>query len=216
MPNLSLVRVAAAARCVCAVLCLSALPTVARAQNGPAAPLASFASQRLIVLPVQMLRGDSTSWVTAAGWEKFRHELDDSIGAAISERGVGRRWAYAADVARQSKRNALYTNDPYAIGAQPLRAQAFKVDDKMPETMASGIRTLIALSDARYALVPVELVFERTGERQRAVLRLALVDGRSTAFVWIADAVSDGATVKPAGLAGVLAQRVADFVARRP
>lgn len=186
------------------------------ARTAPPAPLSSFAGQRLIVLPVQMLRGDSTAWVTSSRWEQFRRELDDSIGAAIADRGVGRRWAYAPEVARQSKRNAMYVSDPYAIGAQPLRGQAYRVDDRMPDIMAQNLRTLVALSDARYALVPIELVFERDGARQRAVLRLALLDARLTTFIWVADAVSDGAVTVPTGLAGILGQRVADFVAPRP
>lgn len=205
----------AAARRALLALCVMTAVTALPAQNGPGAPLAVFASQRLIVLPVQMLRGDSASWVTPATWERFRRELDDSIGAAIADRGVGRHWAYGPEVARQSKRNALYVSDAYAIGAQPLRGMAYKVNDRMPDIMASNLRTLVALSDARYALVPVELVFERNGDRQRAVLRLALVDARLTTFMWVADAVSEGATAMPAGLAGIIGQRVADFVARR-
>ena len=210
-----MVRAAAAARG--ALIALGVVTAVAElpAQNGPGTPLAVFASQRLIVLPVQMLRGDSASWVTPAKWDQFRRELDDSIGAAIADRGVGRGWAYASEVARMSKRNALYVSDAYAVGAQPLRGQAYKVNDRMPDIMASNLRTLVALSDARYALVPVELVFERKDNRQRAVLRLALVDARTTTFIWVADAVSDGATAMPAGLAGIIGQRVADFVARR-
>lgn len=210
-----MVRAAAAARGALIALGVVTAAVVLPAQNGPAAPLAVFASQRLIVLPVQMLRGDSGSWVTPATWERFRRELDDSIGAAIADRGVGHGWAYASDVARMSKRNALYVSDAYAVGAQPLRGQAYKVNDRMPDIMASNLRTLVALSDARYALVPVELVFERKDGRQRAVLRLALVDARTTGFIWVADAVSDGGTAMPAGLAGIIGQRVADFVARR-
>ncbi|MBI1808524.1 MAG: hypothetical protein HYR75_01395 [Gemmatimonadetes bacterium] len=222
MPKLPDVRAAAAARSAFAALALCVLAATLSAQTapgaptGPAAPLSPFASQRIIVVPVQMLRGDSASWVTAPQWERFRRELDDSIGAALSDRGIGRRWEYASGVVRQSKLNSLYVGDPYAVGAQPLRGQAYKVNDRMPDMMSQNLRTIVALGDARYALVPVELVFERNGARQRAVLRLALVDARTTTFMWVADAVSDGAATMPAGLAGILGQRVADFVVPRP
>jgi len=216
--NLSFARLAASSRGALVALGLAVAAAALPAQEGPSGPLSAFASQRIIVLPVQMLRGDSAAWVTGATWEKFRRELDDSIASALSDRGIGRRWAYAPEIARQSKRNALYVNDPYAIGAQPLRGMAYKVNDRMPDMMASNLRTLIALSDARFALVPIELVFERNGDRQRAVLRLALLDGRMTTFVFVADAISDPGTASPgpSALAGMLGQRVADYVARRP
>ncbi len=183
------------------------------AQKAPAVSLGNFASQRLIVLPVQTLRGDAASWVTAPAWEKFRRELDDSLSAALAARGPGRGWAYSADVARLSRRNALYTRDPYAIAVERLRGQPYKADDHIPDAMAGSLRTLVALSDARYALVPVELVFEKQGERQRAVLRLALIDARLGTLVWVGDAATDAAATIPAGLAGLIAQKAADFVA---
>jgi hypothetical protein len=178
----------------------------------PQPPLAQFISEHLIVLPVQLLRADTGAFVTAGGWEKFRREVDDSIGAAIAERGLGKRWSYAADVARSAKRNAAYTSDPYSLGVQPLRGAKIKVGDKIPPMFASNLRALIALGDTRFALLPIELVFQRGDAMQRAALRLALVDGRMGIFVWLGDVASDAAPSLTPGMLGSLAARVADLV----
>ncbi len=178
-------------------------------------PLASFASQRLILLPVQMLRADSGSFVTMPMWAEFRKTLDDSVAAAISDRGIGKGWGYAADVLRQAKRNAAYVGDPYALGAQPLRGQLYKPNDHIPDVMSNNLRGLIALGDTRYALVPIELVIQRDGPRQRAVLRLALIDGRSGLFMWVGEAASDPMTALTPALINTLAARVADLVVAR-
>lgn len=198
-------------------LALSALlvASAAAAQNPkpkPQPPLAQFISQRIIVLPVQLLRADTGAFVTTTGWETFRRELDDSIGAAIAARGIGRQWAYAADVARSAKRNAAYTSDPYSLGVQPMRGAVIKAGDKIPGLFASNLRALIALGDTRYALLPIELVFQRSGTMQRAALRLALVDGRMGLFVWLGEVASDAAPALTPALTASLAARVADLV----
>jgi hypothetical protein len=213
-----------------AVLCTAALvaATTACAQNpkpdnkaadaaakGLGAPLAGFASQRIIVLPVQLLRGDSLSWIQPSGWTAFRKELDDSVASAISERGIGKGWAYPADVLRQAKRNVGYVGDPYSIGAQPLRGQNYRPADHIPPLMASNLRAMIALGDARYALLPVEIVFQRDGARQRAVLRLALVDGRTGQFAWVGEVASEPGAEYSASILSVIAARVADLVIAR-
>lgn len=196
---------------------LSALlvATAAAAQTSkpqPQPPLAQFISQPLIVLPVQLLRADTGAFVGAATWEAFRRELDDSIGSAIAARGVGKQWSYAADVARSAKRNAAYASDPYSLGVQPMRGAKIKVGDKIPPVFSSNLRSLIALGDTRFALLPIELVFQRGDATQRAALRLALVDGRMGIFVWLGDVASDAAPALTPAMLGSLAARVADLV----
>lgn len=196
------------------VLAVLLLATAAAAAQPPAPqpPLAPFVAQRIIVLPVQLLRADSGALVDAARWPAFRRELDDSIGSAIAARGLGARWSYAADVVRSARRNAAYTSDPYALGAQPMRGATIKPGDKMPEVFVSNLRALIALGDTRYALLPIELAFHRSGARQRAALRVALVDGRSGLFVWIGEVASDPSASLTPAIVTSLAARVADLV----
>jgi hypothetical protein len=179
----------------------------------PQPPLAPMASQHVLVLPVQMLRADSGAWVGIAGWEKFRRELDDSIGSAIAARGIGRTWKYAADVARIAKRNPDYVGDVYSMGVQSMRAVKYKIGDPIPDIFNNNLRLLIALGDARYALLPVEVWFVRRGDQQIAALKLALIDGRGGSFVWMGEVGSDPATSMTPALINSLAARVADLVA---
>lgn len=179
----------------------------------PQPPLAPYVAQRVAVMPVQLLRSDTGALVTAGAWNAFRRELDDSIGSAIAARGLGSKWAYATDVARAAKRNMAYVSDPYTLGAQSLVRIVYKSGDRIPELFASNLRSQIAVGDARFALVPVELAFVRIGRRQRATLRVVLVDGRGGLFMWVGDVASDPVDVLSPLVLTSLAARVADLVA---
>ena len=166
-------------------------------------------------MPVQFLRADSTSPVKSAEWAAMRKALDDSIGAAIAERGVGRKWAYAADIAKMAKRNSDYASDPYALGARGLLNPQLKAGDPAPSIVVNNMRSLIALGDSRFAVVPVELWFAKRGAETRPVLRIVLVDGRVGQVVWFTDVAGAPGTNFASPELGALAQRVADLVAAR-
>jgi hypothetical protein len=178
----------------------------------PPPPLSPMASQKVVVLPVQLWRADSGAWMDSRGWDKFRRELDDSIGSIVAARGVGRAWKYASDVVRIAKRNPDYVSDPYSMGVQPLRTVVYKIGDRLPEPFVSNLRSLIALADARYALVPVEAWFARKGAQQIVVMKLALADGQGGAIVWLGEVGSDPATSMPSDLINTLATRVANLI----
>lgn len=183
--------------------------------QGGEPPLAPFAAQQLSVMPVQLLRADTSSPVKPAEWATVRRELDDSIGTALAERGIGRKWAYAADIDRLARRNAAYVSDPYALGASGLRGRALKPDEPAPSVLVSNLRSLVALGDSRYALVPAELSFEGHGADARAVLRVVVVDGRGGTVVFAIDVVVPSGPKFDAPHIGGLAQRVADLVIAR-
>jgi hypothetical protein len=187
------------------------------AQPGPAgAPLAPFAAQKLVVMPVQFLRADSASPVKNTDWPDVRKELDDSIGTAIAERGIGKKWAYASDIVRLSKRNAGYVTDPYTLGSGSLRPpRALKPDDQAPRILIDNLRSHIALGDARYALVPVELAFAKRGPETGATMRFVLIDGRVGQIVWYADVLIPSQGPFSSAAMGAVGQRVADLVAAR-
>jgi hypothetical protein len=166
-------------------------------------------------MPVQFLRADSTTPVHAADWAALRRQLDDSIATALSERGLGRTWSYATDVERVAKRNAIYTSDPYALGAGPLRGRALKAEEPLAPVLANNLRPIVALTDTRYAVIPVELRFEGRGAETRAFLRVVVVDARLSRVTWSGDlAVPTGASFG-AEQVGAVAQRVADLVIAR-
>ena len=198
--------------CAGSVNNLSAQQKKPDAGTRPQPPLSPMASQKVMVLPVQLLRADSGAWVDQGKWEKFRRELDDSIGSAIANRGVGKTWKYAADAARIAKRNPEYVSDIYSMGVQPMRAVRYKIGEPIPDLFNSNLRLLIGIADTRYALLPVEIWFARKGGQQIAVLKLAMVDGRGGTFVWMGEVGTDPATSFTPALINTLAARVADLV----
>jgi hypothetical protein len=175
-------------------------------------PLSPMASQKVMVLPVQLLRADSGAWIDQSKWEKFRRALDDSIASAISNRGVGKTWKYASDVVRIAKRNPEYVNDVYAMGVQPMRAVRYKIGEPIPDLFNNNLRLLIGIADTRYVLLPVEVWFARKDAQQIAVLKLAMVDGRGGTFVWLGEVGTDPATSFTPAVINTLAARVADLV----
>lgn len=200
-----------------ALACAAATPARAPAQQPVAgeAPLAGFASQKLAVMPVQFLRVDSTAPVKPADWAKLRLELDDSIGAALAARGVGKKWAYAADIARLAKRNSDYVSDPYTLGAIGFRDPKKKVGDPAPMAVLNNMRSLIALGDSRFALIPVDFGFTTIGKELRPKISFVLVDGRAGQMLWFADVVGAALTKFTSAELGVFAERIADLVGAR-
>jgi len=188
---------------------LLAVPTLASAQDPTAAavsgPLLSpFAAARVAIVPVQLWRADTMAWSKALVWSEVRNALDSAVSMQLRERGLGKRWAYAEDVVRSAKRNPTYASDPYALGATRWRAVPPKAGEALPGLLADNLRTVTALGDTRYALIPVEL--RAAGDA--VVLRLVLADTRARTVVWAGDLISPAG----AGMIEALATRVADLI----
>jgi hypothetical protein len=149
--------------------------------------------------------------------------LDAEIAAALAERGVGTGWVMPADIVRSARRNPTYSTDPYALTVAVLEPghKAPARDAPLSEPLASQLRTITALGDARYVLVPVELRFERLSgagvdtTAGHAVLRLALVDARASQVRWLGDVPSDPSSAFSPALAAGVASRLADMIAPR-
>ena len=93
----------------------------------------------------------------------------------------------------------------------------------MPEPLASEIRGLVALTSARYVVVPLEVHVDVRGNERRGSARMLLIDARTARVSWAEDieattlrdaqAVSEAMT--PYGfrvLARDLASKFADMV----
>jgi hypothetical protein len=202
--------------------CRAAKPAAASGMTAPppvARPLAPFTGQRVAVLPAQRLRpADSAAWgAQVPATRAYLGVVDSALAATLGERGLSGAWALPADVIRSAKRNVTYAADPYALAVNPLlpsRRPASTPD--VPDPLATQLRTLVALNDARYALVPVELRFERQGGPTgagRAVLRVAMLDARSARIAWAGDVASDTASALTPALAASAATHFADLIA---
>ncbi|MEK7239975.1 MAG: hypothetical protein AAB224_05260 [Gemmatimonadota bacterium] len=176
-----------------------------------AAPLAPYAGTKVAVVPVQFFHVDSSGWGAPAG-PVLRAAFDSLLSEALNEHGLSGTWATPAEVQRAAKRNVMYAGDPRNLGAFPVR-YGTKKDTPLADPFASNVRRIVALHDARYALVPVELHVnaEKPGEGHLGV-RLLLVDARLSAPVWQVDLIGESAASYSPALLLKLATRVADLV----
>jgi hypothetical protein len=178
-------------------------------------PLASLAGQRIIVLPLHYLRSTDTLGLGAqlTNPRAFLRSVDDEIAFAMAERGLKSQWIFPEDLVRISKRNIGHSTDPYALAAGVLRPTGPRRIPQLPDPLASQLRSLVALSDARYALFPVEVRTENSGAGARAVLHIALLDVRMSNIRWAGEVASDTMTTISPGLAASLANRLANLIA---
>ena len=173
------------------------------AANQP--PLASFTAMRVAIVPVQLWRADTAGWSREISWAETRLALDSAVQAVLQERGLGKKWAYASDVARSARRNPTYASDPYALGVGRWRGvEPPKAGAVIPGLLADNLRSVTMLGDTRFALIPVEL----RAEGDAVVLRLVMADTRVRNIIWIGDLLSPGGK----GMVEALATRVADLV----
>lgn len=180
--------------------------------------LAGLAAQHIVLLPTYSIRlMPGLAWATAIGSpNEVKRTLDADLLAALDEKGIRKTWIFPEDLQQSFKRNASYAADPYTLAEEPLRSPALNVEQRLPEPLASQLRTLVALhEDARLILAPVELRFEPSGTGGRAVLRIVLVDPRLSRPTWIGEVVSDVAPSFGPVLSASVAAKLANIVAIR-
>ena len=180
--------------------------------------LSGLAAQHIVLLPTYSTRVMAgLSWASSIGSPtEFKRTLDADLLAALDERGLRKIWIFPEDLQASFKRNASYAADPYTLAEEPLRSQALNIQQRLPEPLASQLRTLVALhEDARLILAPVEVRFEPAGTGGRAVLRLVLVDPRLSRPTWIGEVVSDSTTAFGPVISASLAAKLANLVAIR-
>ena len=191
------------------------------ASNPDARPLASLAAQRVVVTPTYALTvASDLGWGSRIGRARdVLRTMDADIAAALDDRGLRRGWVLASDLAQSYTRNPTYAADPYALAEEPLRSSTFTVGARLPEPLASQLRTMIALHEnARLVLAPVELRFERAGAGSpaaRATLRLALLDPRFSEARWVGEVRGDTSSTFSPELTASVALRLVDLIAQR-
>jgi hypothetical protein len=210
-------RVAAAsALAVAAASCGGARPAESVPQASEHA-LSGLARQHIILLPTYALRvAPGLDWSAAMGRPiDVQHTLDADIKAALVERGIEKTWTLPAQLEQSYKRNSTYAVDPYTLAEEPLRSPALASDARLPEPLASQIRTMVALhDDVRLVLAPVELRLEKAGASGgRGVLRLVLMDARTSNVRWIGQVAGDSASGFGPAVTASLAARFANVVA---
>ena len=227
MPPRSLVALAlpallaaCASRSTPAAAPTNAPPAAAAGTRVAERPLAGLVGERAAVTPVQRLRvADSAlaAGISTAEGAAYLSGLDSAIARAAGERSTS--WVFAAAVVRGARRNPTHSPDVYRLAVNPLLAgRRLGPDNALPDPLASQLRTLVALNDARYVVVPAELRIEPAAAgRARLVLRVALVDARASQLRWAGEVAADLPAASSSALsspaAAALAVRFADLIA---
>lgn len=184
----------------------------------PALSLQGLTAQRLAVLPTFTIIVGTDEWGAPLrrSTETLR-ALDTAIVAALDERGIGRNWVFPPELRRSFQHNPTYATDPYELGEEPLRSPTLQVGARLPDPLASQLRTLVALTDTRYVLAPIELRVHRiatdSAGRGEGVLRLALLDARLSEVEWVGEVHSAPQAIPGSALVSSVAAHVADLFA---
>ncbi|MBM3907055.1 MAG: hypothetical protein FJ363_03140 [Gemmatimonadetes bacterium] len=174
----------------------------------PAAPLAQYTSVRVAVAPVQFFRADSGTVSLPA--MAVRAAFDSLVAVQLEEHGLLGTWATPAEVVRTARRNAMYTSDPHNLGAFPVRNGVAK-DGVIADPLAGNLRRLVALHDARYVLLPVELRVLRGAVETQATVRVIFVDARLMKALFQVDLAGDPAPAYSTDVLNRLAARVVEL-----
>jgi hypothetical protein len=189
--------------------------------QAPIRPLSALVAQQVIVAPIHSLREvDPFGWTQQIPRSReYLRAVDDAIDAELAARGLGTQWVYPPALVRASKASPSYAVDPYALGAGQLMSPNVAGDARLGEPLATQLRTMVALQEkARAVLLPVELRFERDGQKRDqgvAVLKVALLDGRVGEVRWIGEVRSDPSPTFSPALVTSLANKFADLITAR-
>jgi len=189
-------------RIVLAGLLFSIAPFLGACKTSSATPaqapehaLSGLAAQHVVILPTYVVRvAPGLSWALPRLTDVAQKQ-DADIAEAFKDRGI-KGWIYPSGLDSAFRRNPTYATDPHALAEEPLRSPTLGGDQRLPEPLATQLRTIVALhDDTRLVLAPVELRVEPTKGIDtgtgRGVLKLVLVDARTSSVLWIGEIASD-------------------------
>jgi len=181
----------------------------------PPRPLERLAAEQMLVLPVQYLTfADSLGWSQAApASRRYLNTLDDEITFALTQRGLKGRWTLVPELIRSVERNPGYAPDPHSLAAGEIRWGQKAAGWQLREPLASQLRSLVALTDARYVLFPVEMRLTGSNGTGHAMLHLVIIDVRRSQVQWSGDLAGAAETKFSPAIAADLASRLADLIA---
>ena len=207
LPSLSLLFVAA---------CASAGGPVPSDPRSEAATLAGYAGRAVLVLPVQQVSenpGLSSSRSQEAA--VFREMMDYEIRFAFGDSPPA-RWVFAPTIIAASKRNIGVSADPLKLTVEGLNEKLPEPEESISETLRTQVRQIVALTDARYVLLPVYVrTLERPNGIRRATMRVVLIDARLAQVRWAEDISTEPAASLSRAVAAALSSRLAVMAGMR-
>jgi hypothetical protein len=88
-------------------------------------------------------------------------------------------------------------------------------DDPLNEPLPTQIRSLVALREGRYAILPAAVRFTGQPAATRGTLIVYLIDSRTARIAWSGEVPSDVSPRFSAAMASSIAERFADLVVAR-
>jgi len=180
--------------------------------------------RHMVVFPGQYLAlaGPAGTWDITQEGRSLLPILDEEIADALRKRGANSNWTFGREITARADRNGGLAGDPRQLSVQAVRRNPAG-DTPLPEPLASQIRTLVSLTNARYALLPIETHLDNRNGERKGSLRLLMVDARTARIVWagditapvVRDPVTASDALTPFGFrqfARGLANEVADLV----
>jgi hypothetical protein len=187
----------------------------------------------VVLVPVQStLPLDDGSWPGMARTEEDAlRAMDAELEFAFGERRSAEDWVLPSELRRTMERNPSLDIKPDRIAYSPLLVP---IPDRkyIPEPLHTELRTLAALYDTRYVVVPLRLTVEtesvddaRSGSEvaygggdavapaQRAYLLAAMIDIRRSEVLWLGEFNGDPGTSDSGALLATLANNVAEQLA---
>jgi hypothetical protein len=178
-----------------------------------------------LLLPAQYiaLPAVGESWDVSPENRGLLPIFDEELIDQFRRRGVRNNWMSASDITASAMRTGGLLPDPRQLNVQQIR-RIKASDTPLGEPLATDVRNLVAMSSARYVLLPVEIHVDNRNGGRRGTARLLLIDSRTARVVWVDDIESQTVrdpqasadALSPYGfrqIAREIATRFADIVA---
>ncbi len=171
--------------------CASAPKQAKEDGAAPVSPLSGMIGRHMVVFPGQYLAlaGPGGTWDITQEGRTLLPILDEEIADAMRKRGANNNWTFGPDITARADRNAGLAGDPRQLSVQAVRRNPAG-DTPLPEPLASQIRTLVSLTNARYALLPIETHLDNRNGERKGSLRVLMIDSRTARIVWAGDIVA--------------------------
>ena len=154
---------------------------------------AALAGQKVAVLPLTLALADDqlAADPLLGARAKVLPWCDSLINEALTGRAPEVTWVGPAELRREAARSAGLAGDPDHFGHAILRDPLIKI---VPDPLRSQLRTLVALTDARFVLAPAMVTFTHDSAGVKAELTLVLADARTGLVGWRSIAVGEAAS----------------------
>jgi hypothetical protein len=142
----------------------------------------------MLVLPAQylsMINAGGGADIVPAG-ESLLPIIDEELADVFHKRGVKNNWTFGREITESANRQGGLAGDPRNLGAAGVR-RIKPGDNPLPEPMAGNVRNLVALTSARYVILPIEVSVDLRDNARRGTMRILLIDSRTARVTWADD-----------------------------